>query len=101
MSTALIAIDWGTSTARAYRLDAGGRIMHAVSAPLGVQKVTGGGFHAALATLLHGLERDAAPMIACGMIGSRQGWIEVPYLQCPADAASIASALVPVPQTRF
>jgi 2-dehydro-3-deoxygalactonokinase len=101
MSTALIAIDWGTTTARAYRLDAGGKIMHAATAPLGVQKVPAGGFDAALATLLAALEFDAAPMIACGMIGSRQGWIEVPYRECPAGAASIASALTRVPQTRL
>jgi 2-dehydro-3-deoxygalactonokinase len=101
MSTALIAIDWGTTTARAYRLDAGGRILHAASAPLGVQKVAPGGFSAALATLLDGLDGDAAPMIACGMIGSRQGWMEVPYRHCPADAASIASSLAPVPQSRL
>ena len=26
----------------------------------------------------------AAPRIACGMIGSRQGWVEAPYVDCPA-----------------
>jgi 2-dehydro-3-deoxygalactonokinase len=101
MSTALIAIDWGTTTARAYWLDACGRILHAASAPLGVQKVAAGGFPAALTTLLDGTDGDVAPMIACGMIGSRQGWIEVRYRQCPAGAATIASALEPVPQTRL
>jgi len=101
MAAALIAIDWGTSSARAYRLDARGRILDEQSAPLGVQKVEPGEFPQALTALLGADVPERVPMIACGMIGSRQGWIEVPYLQCPADAASIASALVPVPQTRL
>jgi 2-dehydro-3-deoxygalactonokinase len=31
------------------------------------------------------------------MIGSRQGWVEAPYLPCPADPAALAAALVAVP----
>ena len=52
MPAALIAIDWGTSSARAYRLDARGRILDEQSAPLGVQKVEPGEFPRALTALL-------------------------------------------------
>ncbi len=31
------------------------------------------------------------------MIGSRQGWVEAPYLACPAGAAEIARGLVEIP----
>ncbi len=31
------------------------------------------------------------------MIGSRQGWVEAPYLECPAGPAELAQALVAVP----
>jgi 2-dehydro-3-deoxygalactonokinase len=96
MSAALIAIDWGTSTARAYWLDSAGRILHTASEPLGVQKVSAGGFDQALTTLL-GTRARTVPMIACGMVGSRQGWVEAPYRDCPADAASIAGQLTAVP----
>ena len=34
--------------------------------------------------------------IASGMIGSRQGWVEAPYLSCPASLADAAAQLVPV-----
>ena len=44
-----------------------------------------GSFGAALDALLGDWRDDAAPRIACGMIGSRQGWIEAPYVDCPAD----------------
>ncbi len=97
MTAALIAIDWGTTTARAYRLDVRGRILEAKSAPLGVQKVKSGDFPTALRALLGEALDDTLPVIACGMIGSRQGWIEVPYCACPADLAVIAAALTPVP----
>ena len=36
-------------------------------------------------------------MLLSGMVGSRQGWVEAPYLPCPAGAAEIAAALVDVP----
>src|SRR5258708_17139064 len=100
MPVALIASDWGTSTARAYRLDTRGGILDRKSVPLGVQKVAAGGFPGALRLLLDGANDDV-PLIACGMIGSRQGWIEAPYRDCPADFAMIASALTPVPGTRL
>jgi 2-dehydro-3-deoxygalactonokinase len=101
MSAALIAIDWGTTSARAYRLDAHGRILDEHSAPLGVQKVEPGKFPQALAALLGGHVPDDVSMVACGMIGSRQGWIEAPYRDCPADFDSVAAALTPVPGTRL
>src|SRR6185437_10778505 len=36
-------------------------------------------------------------VLLSGMIGSRQGWVEAPYLPCPAGAADLAAALVAVP----
>ena len=101
MAAALIAIDWGTTSARAYRLDARGRILDEQSAPLGVQKVEPGNFPQALTALLGGDVPDGVPMIASGMIGSRQGWVEAPYRDCPADFDGIAAALTPVPGTQL
>jgi 2-dehydro-3-deoxygalactonokinase len=94
---ALIAIDWGTTSARAYRLEAGGRVAGKRSAPLGVQQVRDGAFAAALAGLIGDWADDPAPRIACGMIGSRQGWIEAPYSACPVALGTLATALVRVP----
>jgi 2-dehydro-3-deoxygalactonokinase len=101
MAAALIAIDWGTSSARAYRLDARGGILDERSAPLGVQKVEPGKFPQALSALLGEAVPEGIPMIACGMIGSRQGWVEAPYRDCPADFDGVAAALTPVPGTRL
>jgi 2-dehydro-3-deoxygalactonokinase len=96
MATALIAIDWGTSSARAWRLDARGDVLAEHAEPLGVQKVEGGRFHDALRSLLGGDPPAGVPLLACGMIGSRQGWLETPYVECPAGFASVASGLARV-----
>jgi len=97
----LLAIDWGTSTARVYALDARGTIVGERSAALGVQRVTDGRFSDALATLCGGALPGGVPAIACGMIGSRQGWIEAPYRDCPAGLDAIAAALSRVPGTQL
>ena len=100
-AAALIAIDWGTTSARAYRVDAGGRVLGAREAPLGIQRVRDGDFAGALAQLLGDWQDDPAPRIACGMIGSRQGWVEAPYVACPAHLPGLAAGIVRVPEARL
>ena len=98
---ALVAIDWGTTAARAYALDASGKVIATRSAPLGVQSVQDGRFAEALAALLGDWRDDPAPRIACGMIGSRQGWLEAPYVACPAPLSDLASGVVHIPAGRL
>jgi 2-dehydro-3-deoxygalactonokinase len=88
----VIAIDWGTSTLRAYRLDESGSILDRRAAPRGILAVSPGGFPAALAAELAGWPADPLILMS-GMVGSRQGWVEVPYAECPADAASLAAGM--------
>lgn len=97
----LIAIDWGTSSARAYALDGEGKVVSERRAPLGVQRVVGGQFADALTVLCGGQVPDHVPLIASGMIGSRQGWVEAPYCKCPAGFDAIAASLMGVPGTRL
>jgi len=94
--SALVAIDWGTTSARAYRLDAEGAVLEVREAPLGIQQVRDG-FAQALATLLGDWHDDPAPRLACGMIGSRQGWIEAPYVDCPAGLGALVRGIVRSP----
>ena len=96
-ATALIAVDWGTTSARAYCLDSGGDVVATRAAPLGVLQVEDGGFAEALAVLLGDWHDVVAPRLACGMIGSRQGWREAPYVDCPAPLQSLAAGMVRVP----
>jgi 2-dehydro-3-deoxygalactonokinase len=92
----LIGLDWGTSALRAYLLDGAGKILDSAAAPLGILKVPPGGYPAALDSVA-GPWLDAhpeAPVIACGMVGSKQGWREAPYVSCPAGLADLAGGLI-------
>jgi 2-dehydro-3-deoxygalactonokinase len=100
-SIRLIAIDWGTSSARAYALDANGVVVSERNAPLGIQRIADGRFVDALATLCGGTVPEGVPLLASGMIGSRQGWVEAPYCACPAGFAAIAAGLVGVSGTNL
>lgn len=95
--TALVAIDWGTTSARAYRLAVDGTVQERRGVPLGVKHVRDGHFEPALAKLLGDWIEIDAPRIACGMIGSRQGWVEAPYVECPASLAALADRVVRTP----
>lgn len=94
---ALVAIDWGTSHARAYVVDTDGRVVAERAAPVGVGAIRDGDFGGALARLLGDWTALAVPRVASGMIGSRQGWVEAPYVNCPAGAASVAAAMSRTP----
>jgi len=92
----VIAVDWGTSQLRAYRLDEAGAVIEARERPEGILAVPPGGFPAALDAIVAGWESAAGRVVMSGMVGSRQGWLEIPYVECPADTASIARGVRPV-----
>lgn len=91
-----ILIDWGTTNARAYFL-VRGEVTDRRRLPRGIKQVPPGGFAAALAELLGPLAGRDAPILMSGMIGSRQGWLEVPYRPCPARLEDLAAHLHAVP----
>jgi len=87
----LIGLDWGTTSLRAYWLDAAGEIRETRTRPWGIRHLPNGGFDAALTDITAGWPR--LPRLACGMVGSRQGWMEVPYMELPADTAQLGGAV--------
>jgi 2-dehydro-3-deoxygalactonokinase len=92
----LIGLDWGTTSLRGWLFDEQGRVLERREAPLGVLAVTDGQFAEAFERFCASwLEaRPDLPVIASGMIGSRQGWREAPYLPTPAALDTLAGALV-------
>lgn len=92
----LIALDWGTSSLRAYLFDDRATLVERRARPWGIQHLPAGGYAAAFRDVAGDwLDRSPAlPVIAAGMVGSRQGWHEVPYVACPADPATLAAGLV-------
>lgn len=92
MSASFIALDWGTTSFRAYVATPDGGVLDTISAPQGILAVADGRFEQALESHIASWDRSL-PVMAAGMITSRQGWIELPYLPCPASAADLARAL--------
>lgn len=93
----MIGVDWGTSSFRAYLLGADGAVQDRRAAPMGILQVPAGGFEAALrGQIADWLAAGETRVLLSGMVGSRQGWQEAPYLPCPAGAAEIAAGLVRV-----
>lgn len=93
----MIAVDWGTSSFRAYRLGPDGKMQEKREAPLGILQLKGAHFAGALDSQVGDWEAAGeTTILMSGMIGSRQGWSEAPYVECPAGAAELAGRLHPV-----
>jgi 2-dehydro-3-deoxygalactonokinase len=89
MHKPFIALDWGTTSFRAYLVGADGAVKDQFADSEGILAVLGGAFEAVLESHIGHWDK-ALPVIAAGMITSRQGWIELPYAECPAGPAELA-----------
>ena len=87
-----IAVDWGTTNRRAYLIDASGRCVEEFEDGKGALSVPKGEFPAAAAEIRTRL--GDLPMLLAGMAGSNRGWIDAPYLPCPADIDDLVKNLV-------
>ncbi|PTL85728.1 2-dehydro-3-deoxygalactonokinase [Vitiosangium sp. GDMCC 1.1324] len=95
----LIGLDWGTSSLRAYLMGDDGHVLEQRAMPRGILRVPGGDFAATFAEVTEGWHEavpGGLPQLACGMIGSAQGWREVPYVRSPADVATLSAGLANV-----
>eukprot|EP01035_Chromulina_nebulosa_P006338 gene6337-8568_t len=84
-----LAIDWGTTSRRCYRIDRHGKVEQLELKGNGVRAVTPDGFAAEIAAL-----RSAygdLPMLLAGMVGSNLGWIDVPYVSAPCGIEDLAA----------
>ena len=98
MSPALIAIDWGSSSFRAYLMSRDAEVLDEVASSDGIGTVAAGAYPATLKRLIgRWLEtHPSLPVIASGMVGSRNGWREAAYVKCPAGPSDIAAHLTQV-----
>ena len=94
----LIGLDWGTSSLRAQLIGTHGAVLETRSRPWGIMHLPDGDFGAAFREVVGDWRErwPKAPAIAAGMVGSRDGWREVPYVECPADVSKVAAAMLSV-----
>ena len=97
----LIAVDWGTSSLRAARLDARGQVLEERASAQGILHVPAGQFATVFEAnfgdwMKHGAtfssENPCLTLIS-GMAGSQQGWVEAPYRACPAGFEELGARL--------
>jgi 2-dehydro-3-deoxygalactonokinase len=89
-----IVVDWGTTNFRAWRLDAGGTIAEAHAAPAGILSVADGAFEDVLEREIGGWLAPGVPVLLSGMITSRNGWRETPYVEAPATLSALRDGAV-------
>jgi 2-dehydro-3-deoxygalactonokinase len=87
-----IAVDWGTTNRRAYRLDPSGRCVDEFEDGKGALSVPKGEFPAAVAEIRERL--GDLPLLLAGMAGSNRGWVDAPYLPCPVGIDDLVKNLV-------
>jgi 2-dehydro-3-deoxygalactonokinase len=91
----MIAVNWGTSNFRAYKLDAQGRVEAEKSSGRGAVSVPTGGFQDALmAEVLEWMDMSDNRILMCGMVGARRGWKEAPYIQVPATFDQVVQGVI-------
>ena len=83
-----IAIDWGSSHLRIWAMGMDGRVLAKKTSVEGAGGLQSHQFEAVLhAHIDEWLSKDSMPILACGMVGSRQGWVEAPYDKTPTKPA--------------
>mgnify|MGYP000524805612 CR=1 FL=1 len=96
MPPAWIAIDWGTTHLRAWAMGEDGAILAEGHSERGMGVLARADFEPALLALVSDWLDDEreTPVIACGMVGSRQGWSEAPYRKVPTTPHGTLSPCV-------
>jgi 2-dehydro-3-deoxygalactonokinase len=99
-----VAVDWGTSSLRVWLISPDGSVLAENRSAEGMDTLARGGFEAVLRAHLDDLGPALddlprpLPIVLCGMVGSRQGWREAPYVDVPSpltavvDRATVVSA---------
>lgn len=95
MTVEWIAVDWGTTNLRVWAMGPKG-VLAAATSDNGMGKLDRDRFEPALLALIAPWLADdrRTDVIACGMVGSRQGWHEAPYRAVPCTPLDGASLVV-------
>ena len=92
---ALIGIDWGTSSLRAFLIGTQGEVLDSVTTGEGIMQIPDRNFDAVFDRLVGSFPSNAGlPIVVSGMITSRNGWVETPYITMPTGPEHLARSLV-------
>jgi len=82
---AWIAVDWGTSNLRAWAMAEEGRVIANAASEAGMARLSRDDFEPTLLSVVDGWLTSGRKtrIVACGMVGARQGWMEAAYASVP------------------
>lgn len=92
-NASFIAVDWGTTNLRAFLMNQDGKIQAQRDSDRGMLKLGSAEFEQVLSNLLGDWLTPDLPIYMAGMVGSRGGWQEVPYQQCPIKLSDLSEHL--------
>ncbi|MDQ0346028.1 2-dehydro-3-deoxygalactonokinase [Ancylobacter vacuolatus] len=96
-----IVVDWGTSSFRLWALDRAGAVLGERRSAQGLAASAAEGFEAVLEAHLEALAiPEGVPVMMCGMVGSRAGWVEAAYVATPAGLDGLTEKAAHVPSAR-
>ena len=92
------AVDWGTTSFRLWMIGRDGAVLGESRSREGMTTARETGFAEALDRHLAQVEAPGdVPVIMCGMVGAKQGWVEAGYIDVPARLSDIAGKAVRIP----
>ncbi|TGS40722.1 MULTISPECIES: 2-dehydro-3-deoxygalactonokinase [unclassified Mesorhizobium] len=98
---AVAALDWGTTRLRAWLIDGAGKVLAERRGDDGLITAREKGFANVLESHLTAMGApEELPVIICGMAGSRQGWLEAPYVSVPSPLGAILGGAARVPDQK-
>lgn len=91
----LIGLDWGTTSLRCYLMSGDGTVLEQKATQQGIMSVVSGDYETVLTESVGSwMERHPqCVVVASGMVTSRQGWVEIPYTECPVAGVDLATSL--------
>ena len=85
-----IAVDWGTSSFRAYLIE-NDKVSDRIETKDGMKFIDNNSFEKTFISLIENwlVDNQTIDVLASGMVGARQGWVEAPYQETPCDLNNI------------
>ena len=100
MTISAIFADWGTTNRRAWAVDRDGKVLDHRRDEQGLLGVKDRQFEPSFRAFIGDWPKSAtpgAPIVMAGMVGSKLGWREAPYVKTPCAFSDLASSLTELP----
>lgn len=93
--TTWIAVDWGTTNLRVWAMGHDDKLLAERSSDQGMGGLDPTGFEPVLLAMIEEFlpANRITPVICCGMVGARQGWVEADYLATPCKPPNGTGAI--------